>query len=53
MSTQPDDRAALRALPAVDALAAELEGVPERIAVRAAQLVIADARTKILAGTDD
>jgi L-seryl-tRNA(Ser) seleniumtransferase len=52
VSTQPDDRAALRALPAVDALAAELDGVPAHIAVRAAQLAIADARARILSGSD-
>jgi L-seryl-tRNA(Ser) seleniumtransferase len=50
--SQADDRAALRALPAVDALAGKLDGIPEHVAVRAAQLAIAQARARILAGAN-
>jgi L-seryl-tRNA(Ser) seleniumtransferase len=52
VSPEADEHAALRALPAVDVLAAELNGVPEHVAVRAAQLTIEEARTRILTGAN-
>jgi L-seryl-tRNA(Ser) seleniumtransferase len=52
VSLRSEDRQALRRLPSVEALAAELEGVPHALAVAAARSEIEAARRRLLSGAD-